>query len=481
MNNFLFKLKTFFVRVFTKTKKVTLRHLLSHTGGTTVHGFLGYSPGLPVPNLVQVLDGTPPANSPAVRVDKMPGESFRYSGGGTSIAQLAMMDTEGKLFPDLMQELVLSPLGMQSSTYDQPLKDSMLLKAATGYLPDGSMTKGKRHTYPEMAAAGLWTTAEDLASFAIDIQQSYKGNSKKVLDQNMATKMLTPFVTDFVGLGIFLTKKNKEIYFGHGGWDEGFSSQLIAHRDKGYGVVVLINANQPGFIEELIRSVALSYNWDDYLPVYKKLEESPKRIQEISGRYRRGNDALIEIYHSDDKIMRKHLGAEPVELIKISDSSYISRNDERPMKFIHNSKTNQTELIRLNPNTGVIESTYTLMHKDEKIPYEYLVAGQYDLALQAYQALMKTDPKDPAVNEENLNNRGYQVLNDNKIKLAKEIFKINTVLYPNSANVYDSYAEACMKNKEIDLAVENYKKSLQLNPKNDNAVKMIEEMEKSKQ
>lgn len=466
---------------FTKTKKVTLRHLLSHTGGTTVHGFLGYSPGLPVPTLVQVLDGTPPANSPAVRVDKTPGESFRYSGGGTSIAQLAMLETEGKLFPDLMRDLVLSPLGMKNSTYDQPLMDSMLLKAATGYLPDGSMTKGRRHTYPEMAAAGLWTNAEDLASFAMDIQQTYKGKSKVVLDQNMATKMLTPFVSDFGGLGLFLNKKKDEIYFGHGGWDEGFSSQLTAHRDKGYGVVVLINANQPGFIEELIRSVAYTYNWDGYLPVYKKLVESPKRIQEITGRYRRGNDVLIEIYYSDNRIMRKHLGADPVELIKISDSTYISRHDERPLKFTHNSKNNQPELIRLNPNTGAIESTYTLLKQDEKIPYEYLVAGQYDLALQAYQALMKIDPKDPAVNEDNLNRLGYQVLSDDKIKLAKEIFKINTLLYPNSANVYDSYAEACMKNKEFDLAIENYKKSLKLNPKNEHAVKMIEEMESGKQ
>lgn len=465
---------------FTKTKKVTLRHLLSHTGGTTVHGFLGYSPGLPVPTLIQVLDGTPPANSPAVRVDKMPGESFRYSGGGTSIVQLAMLETEGKLFPDLMHDLVLSPLGMKNSTYDQPLKDTMLLKAATGYLPDGSMTKGKRHTYPEMAAAGLWTTAKDLASFAIDIQQTYKGNSKTVLDQNMVTKMLTPFVTDFVGLGLFLNKKKDEIYFGHGGWDEGFSSELTAHRDKGYGVVVLINANQPNFISELIRSVALVYDWDDYLPVYKKMDESPKRMEEISGRYRRGNDALIEIYLSGNRMMRKHLGAEPVELIKISDSSYISRTDESPIKFIYNAKNNQTELIRINPNTGAIESTYTLMKQDEKIPHEYLLAGQYDLALQAYQALLKSDPKDPAVNEDNLNNRGYQVMNEDKIKLAKEIFKINMMLYPNSANVYDSYAEACMKNKETDLAIDNYKKSLQLNPKNDHAVKMIEEMESAK-
>lgn len=72
---------------FTKDKKVALKHLLSHTGGLTVHGFPGYSPDLPVPTTVQVLDGLPPANTSAVRVDKVPEESFRYSGGGYTIMQ----------------------------------------------------------------------------------------------------------------------------------------------------------------------------------------------------------------------------------------------------------------------------------------------------------------------------------------------------------------------------------------------------------
>jgi CubicO group peptidase (beta-lactamase class C family) len=176
---------------FTKNKKVALKHLLSHTGGLTVHGFLGYSPDLPVPSLLQVLDGEQPANSPAIRVDKVPDESFRYSGGGYTIMQQMLIDIEGKDFPSITKEKVLQPLGMIHSTYQQPLPPDLLKLAATGYLPDGSMTKGKRHTYPEMAAAGLWTTAEDLALFAIDIQKSLKGEGG-VLSKTMVEKMLTP-------------------------------------------------------------------------------------------------------------------------------------------------------------------------------------------------------------------------------------------------------------------------------------------------
>lgn len=461
---------------FTKSKKVTLKHLLSHTGGTTVHGFLGYSPELPVPTVLQVLDGTPPANSPEVRVDKIPGESYRYSGGGITIEQLAMTEIENKPFPQIMHDIVLSPLGMNYSTYDQPLKDSMLRIAATGYLPDGSMTKGKRHTYLEMAAAGLWTTAEDLAKFAIDVMNTYQGKSKLVLSQSMAKTMLIPYISDFVGLGLFIDTKKDEIYFGHGGWDEGFSSQMTAHRDKGYGVVILTNSNHPEFIEELIRSVALTYDWAEYMPTYKKVTESQDRMKEIIGRYRRGHDAMFTISYSGGKLLKKPLMIDPVELIKITDSTYVSRNDGRFIQFKLKPNASHPDLLIF--NNGTIQSTFIRMKEDEKLPLEYLEAGQFDSALHLYQAFLKDDPKDPTIDEGNINQQGYQLLNKDKIKLAKDLFKINMILYPKSANVYDSYAEACMKNKETDLAIENYKKSLTLNPKNENAIKNLKELEK---
>src|SRR6185503_1209830 len=116
---------------FTAKKRVTLANLLSHTGGTTVHGFPGYEPDQKLPTLPQILDGAAPANTAAVRVDFEPGSKFRYSGGGTTIAQLAIMDIEKKPYPQIAQETVLGPLNMTSSTYQQPLPDNIRKKAAT--------------------------------------------------------------------------------------------------------------------------------------------------------------------------------------------------------------------------------------------------------------------------------------------------------------------------------------------------------------
>ena len=463
---------------FTKDKKVTIKNLLNHSAGVTVHGFLGYSTDLPVPTLLEVLNGTPPANSDPSVVDKTPEESFRYSGGGYNIIQQMMIDVEGKPFPEIMDALVLKPLEMNNSTYNQPLTPAQLPMAATGYLPDGSMVKGKRHTYPEMAPAGLWTTATDLAKFAINIQKTLKGESEKGLSKAMTEKMLTPFVEDFIGLGIFIDNKKDEIYFQHGGWNEGFSSQLMAHKDKGYGVVVLTNANQPNFIGELIRSVARTYEWDNYVPVFEKGEIDPSTMAEISGRYLINGNRVLEVYEKNGQPYGKEIGEGPKELIKISDSTFVRRDTEFRFQFQPDSEKNTLNLVVRNANDGTVISTLSRLDADKKMPIEMLAEGNFEAALEAYQALLKEDANNPTVNENNLNGLGYYFMNNDQVNLAHDVFKANMLLHPDSFNVYDSYAEAAMKIGEIDLAIENYTKSVELNSDNTNAEEKLKELKK---
>lgn len=462
---------------FTKEKKVTVKNLLNHSAGITVHGFLGYSTDLPVPTLIEVLNGTPPANSRPSIVDKVPEKSFRYSGGGYNIVQQMMIDVESKSFPEIMSDLVLKPLEMNNSTYNQPLNSEQLKMAATGYLPNGNMVKGKRHTYPEMAPAGLWTTAEDLAKFAINIQETLKGNSDKGLSKEMTTKMLTPFVRDFIGLGIFIDSKNDEIYFSHGGWNEGFSSELMAHKDKGYGVVVLTNSNHPDFISELIRSVALAYKWDDYVPVYEKLETEQSLVDEITGRYQ-GINMTVEVFQKNNLLFTKDiLDIEADELIKVTDSTFVKRNMNRQIQFKPNSD-NKTLNIRILNNDGSIASTFTKIDVDKKNAVEYLLEGDYEKALSEYKVSMKQDSNNPSISEDRLNRLGYRFLGEDRDQLAHDILKVNTILYPESSNVYDSYAEICMKMSKTDLAIKNYAKSLELNAQNNHAKNMLKELQK---
>ena len=246
---------------FTKTEKVTLRRLMSHTGGLTVHGFPGYDVDAPLPTLVQVLNGEKPANTDPIRVDLVPGTTSRYSGGGVTIEQLLMMDVTGKSFPSLLRETVLDKIGMNDSSYEQPLPANRVAMTASGTYIDGKPVHGKWHVYPEMAAAGLWTTPTDLAKFAIEIALSKQGKANHILSQKMTEQMLTP-VLDQAGLGFFVEKDNAG-QFGHGGADEGFQALLTMNYSTGKGLVVMADSdNGIALANAVLRRVVTEYGWN---------------------------------------------------------------------------------------------------------------------------------------------------------------------------------------------------------------------------
>jgi CubicO group peptidase (beta-lactamase class C family) len=219
---------------FTKDQKVTLRRILTHTAGTSGHGFPGYAEDAPRPTLVQVLKGEKPANTAPVVVTVVPGSQWHYSGGGVCIEQLLMTDVTGQPFPEILRERVFDRIGMTSSSFEQPLSPARASLAASGTYEDGREVPGQWHVYPEMAAAGLWTTPTDLAKFGIELALSAQGRANHVLSEEMAREMLSPQFSavgeptwgdtgnpDRMGLGFFLGDSSRPARFGHIGDDEG--------------------------------------------------------------------------------------------------------------------------------------------------------------------------------------------------------------------------------------------------------------------
>lgn len=247
---------------FTKEQKVTLRRLLSHSAGTTVHGFRGYSSQESVPTLQQLLNGEKPANSAPVRVDTVPGTLTRYSGGGTSIVQQMLVDQLQKPFAQIMKETVLSPLGLKNSTYEQPLPKALEPLAAVGTRSGGKSLEGRWHTYPEQAAAGLWTTPSDLARIALEVSKSSQGKSQRVVSQSMAQQMLTRQSEAF-GIG-FMRRPNVN-WFGHGGSNEGYRCVLVAFAEPGSGIAIMTNSDDGSFLfDRIIASAAAEYDWKGF-------------------------------------------------------------------------------------------------------------------------------------------------------------------------------------------------------------------------
>ena len=245
---------------FTQSEKVTLRRLLSHSAGVTVHRFPRYGVAHPLPDLVQVLYGAKPANNPPIRVDTIPGAIRRYSGGGFTVMQQLMIDVTGTPFPRYMQETVLNPIAMTSSTFEQPLSPARAKLAASGYYRDRTPVRGRWHIYPEMAAAGLWTTAVDLARFVIEIQETLGGKGRGVISPAMVREYLTE-QKGGSGLGIGVEGNARTLRFSHGGRDEGFDAFLYGDA-VGNGIVILINTNDnTRFMGRIMDYVARTYGW----------------------------------------------------------------------------------------------------------------------------------------------------------------------------------------------------------------------------
>jgi CubicO group peptidase (beta-lactamase class C family) len=459
---------------FTATKKVTLANLLSHTAGLTVHGFPGYAIGEKIPTVPQVLDGAEPANTAPVRVNMLPGTKFRYSGGGTTIAQLVLMDIEKKPYPQIARETVLGPLKMTNSTYSQPLPDDWRNKAASGHRGDGNLVEGKIHIYPEMAPAGLWTTPTDLAKFAIEVQLSLAGKSNKVLSQEMTEKMVTPFIEEFIGMGFFLEKRGNTLYFGHGGANEGFRSQLLVHKTKGYGAVVMVNSDNGQILNEIIRSIAREYNWEEYLPqTHETVSLDPGKLDEYIGRFKVNPDRVLKVTRENGKLYVEPTEAPKFELFPLSETSFIRNEQDLRYTFVKNSSGN-VDAIKVRFSGG--EVTGPRIANETMVPYEMLMAGKITEAMEEYRKIKRESPENGVVGEGRLNSLGYSLMQQKRLTEAIAVFRLNVEFYPNSSNVHDSLGEAYMMNGDKDLAIASYRKSVELNPKNRRGIQMLKKL-----
>jgi CubicO group peptidase (beta-lactamase class C family) len=249
---------------FTRRQPVTPRALMSHTSGLgDGFGFPGYHPSAPRPTIVEILNGSKPSNVGPVVMEREPFSAAKYSGGGVTMMQLALTDALGKPFPEIMQSLVLGPIGMTHSAYEQPLSPERDRHATRAHNGGGRAMDTKWHVYPELAAAGLWTTPADLAKFAIEIQKTALGRSSRVLNPSTVREMLTPVGVGDYAVGLAITKKGEGWYFAHGGSNWGFQCDLLAHRLKGYGVAVMTNSDSGRPVINAIEDrVAAAYGWD---------------------------------------------------------------------------------------------------------------------------------------------------------------------------------------------------------------------------
>jgi tetratricopeptide (TPR) repeat protein len=317
------------------------------------------------------------------------------------------------------------------------------------------------------------------------MQLSLAGKSNKVLSKASAEMMTKSFVDD-AGLGFFIEKHGNALYFGHGGADEGFRAELLVNRDKGYGIAVMTNSDSGQILREVVRGVAREYGWDEFLPApYDVIALDPAKLKDYEGRYQINSDRVANIKVEDGKLIAYPTGERKFEMLPISETTFVRR--ESPLKFTFvrastggagsgNGEAAAPAVSAIQVQGPGSNTQAKRLAADTFVPFELLLAGKMEEAMEGYRKLKKETPDNPMVSEQRLNNVGYAFMRQKKLAEAIAVFKVNVELYPNSWNTYDSLGEAYMNNGDKALAIENYKKSLVLNPQNANGAAILKKL-----
>lgn len=267
----------------TKKSAVTLRHLLSHRGGTTIHGFKGYKANEEIPSLVNILNGEAPANTDPVVVNQLPGDSYRYSGGGFTIVQLLIEDVTGQAYKEVLSTEIFQPLGLNLSNFNYPQPESNAAVGHTGNASQPILAPG--FNYPELAAAGLWTTPTELVMLGSRVAKARNSNDD-FLSHDLANQ-LVPESAEEHGLGFGLNDSGDGLAFVHNGHNPGYSARWINYADGRASVAILTNSDTGGdLIREIYSAIGYVYGWkqDGYIE-RETIELSSDLVDKITGDY----------------------------------------------------------------------------------------------------------------------------------------------------------------------------------------------------
>ncbi len=313
---------------FAKNKNVTLRRILNHTAGLTVWGFSGYYQGSPIPGVIDILNGK--GNSPKVEVYQEPGKSWQYSGGGYTVAQLLITDLDGLSFPETMKKNVMTPLGMSVSTFQNPLPTKYHSLAATGYRKNGQEVAGKWFVYPEMAAAGLWTTPSELIQYGLAIQKILLSKTDGIISHSQTLEMLSPGLNGH-GLGPIIDENT----FFHDGDNQGFKARLMAWKDGSHALAIMVNSDNASIINEVLLSIANEYQLPGIQPKFiQPIQMSSDQLEKYAGNYQVQNMGPIQLKVKKGKlVMEAPFLGEALHLTAISDSVFYEIKDGLKFHF----------------------------------------------------------------------------------------------------------------------------------------------------
>lgn len=450
----------------TQKTPITLRLLLSHSAGTSQSSYFGFTPSQKLPTIVEVLSGAKISETRPVVVNSEPGKAFRYSGGGSMIAQLALMDVSKKSFATLTQELLFDKLSMSNSTFEQPVPTKFTKQSAWAY-STASWFKGMPYVYPQQAAAGLYTTPTDLAKFFIDVQKSYLGKGK-ILSEATTKQMLTAqqnvsdgAYKEQIGVGPFLIQRsdNKDpdgVYFEFTGVNAGFLAYGMGSITNGNGVIIMLNSGDDvnGLGKEIRRAVAKAYNWPNFLPnEIQPINLTTAELDEFAGRYRMAIDEVLYLKREKNYLVENINEGNNIYCFPIAKDSIVFTDYNIKAAFKRNDKGDVISLQNVYQEKPMLK-----MKPDEFSPSEYLRMKRYDEAAQAFGAMK--------MNEYQVTYLAYDLMNKKPMdsNAVKTVLTVAIEQHPKSAIVYSRWGDYYIKLNDKTSAIKSYQKAAELDP-----------------
>ena len=462
---------------YTRQTPVTLRMLLSHTAGTSQTSYFGFTPDKKnLPTILDILSGQPNAESRGIVVNSEPKKEFRYSGGGSMIAQMALMDVSRERFEALCDRVLFQPLGMPQSTFAQPLPDKFQAQAAWGY-SYASWYEGMPYVYPQQAAAGLYATPSDLASFLIEIQQAVRGKGK-VLSQASAQTMVTPMAKvseggfrEEIGVGPFLLQRidNQDPqgrYFEFTGVNAGFVAYLIGNITEGYGAVIMLNTGDDfnGLGKEIRRAIAQTYGWHNFLPTAVQPKKWTKaELERVVGRYRLGPDEVMSFQREGDHLIQVINSGTPIPCFPIAVDSIVLTDFNVKAHFRFDAQGRAISF-----QSAYQPNAIPRMAEDEFTPTELINAQR----LLEAQALFRAQQ----LNVYQITYKIYELLNRKPVGnflAAKMLLELAEEQHPQSAIVFARWGDYHLKMQDRAAAIRAYERANQLDPSDEGVLKVL--------
>lgn len=269
--------------------RITLRSILSHTAGFNMHGFRDFQPGADLPSAIDTLNGQSPAQNDPLELLFEPGTAFKYSGGGYTLAQQVVEDSDPSAdFDAIAEARLLAPLGMTRSRFTNPLPPEHG-NIAMAHNREGEPVALPRgyEAMPERAASGLWTSASDLAALVAALLNSYRSD-EGFLPRDIARDMMTPMTPSEHGLGPRIEPRGNDFIFHHGGTNDSYHAWIEGHAGSGDGLVVLTNSRGGNeLITEIRNAVADTMDWQVNQPVrLPDITLSADQLASFVGTYR---------------------------------------------------------------------------------------------------------------------------------------------------------------------------------------------------